>query len=335
VKAPFSYKKDTLFLAAGLAVLAAALLVVFVILVRWQALELVESQIRAQAVNVTEALRDKLEGDLRRAGTTDDPNVWARLDPEIEDHYEGIPNLLGIAIRDRAGRVIAVIGSPVAVADPVPPWSAIDDLGVALHPREGRQVPVSAWFRLPRGADTSHAVMAVAHLSFDDGSALWEGFNGFVIFAACILALLIYGLAATTYLVRESRLESEARSRERFVRLRAIGEVAAGLAHEIRNPLNAIHLSVQVIERALRRGESDPRERLRAHREGGRQDSHGRRFLRALYPRRRSRGRRVRFRVPRRRAHRSRARRGGRGGRPDRRPGCPASRYRGRPREAR
>lgn len=261
MKVPFLPKKNSNALVAGIAVAAAALLVVFVLLVRSEALELVGSQMRSQAHDVGVALRDKLEADLRRAPPLDTPNLWARLDPDIEDHYEGIPNLLGIAVRDRSGRVVAVIGSPVAVNDPVPPGDIGSEVGVALHPREGQQVPATVWFRLPRSGDEPDAVVAVAHLSFDDGSALWDGFNGFVIFAACVLALLVYALAVTAYLVRESGLETEARSRERFVRLRAIGEVAAGLAHEIRNPLNAIHLSVQVIERALKRGETDPRER--------------------------------------------------------------------------
>ncbi len=44
------------------------------------------------------------------------------------------------------------------------------------------------------------------------------------------------------------KLENELRREDR---LRAVGRLAAGLAHEIRNPLNSIRLTVQLLERRL------------------------------------------------------------------------------------
>ena len=50
----------------------------------------------------------------------------------------------------------------------------------------------------------------------------------------------------------ESRRKLEADLR-REDRLRVMGRVVAGIAHEIRNPLNSIRLIIQVLERRLRR----------------------------------------------------------------------------------
>ena len=47
------------------------------------------------------------------------------------------------------------------------------------------------------------------------------------------------------------KLEEELRREDR---LRAVGRTVAGFAHEIRNPLNGIRLSMQVLEQRLKRG---------------------------------------------------------------------------------
>jgi signal transduction histidine kinase len=51
------------------------------------------------------------------------------------------------------------------------------------------------------------------------------------------------------------RLEEELRREDR---LRAIGRTVAGIAHEIRNPLNGIRLSMQLLEQRLKRGSVQP-----------------------------------------------------------------------------
>ena len=51
------------------------------------------------------------------------------------------------------------------------------------------------------------------------------------------------------------KLEEELRREDR---LRAIGRTVAGIAHEIRNPLNGIRLSMQLLEQRMRRGSVEP-----------------------------------------------------------------------------
>jgi signal transduction histidine kinase len=65
-------------------------------------------------------------------------------------------------------------------------------------------------------------------------------------------------------MLRHYQLEAEERlvRRERLAqaeKLTAVRTLSAGLAHEVRNPLNAAKLQLELLERRLRRGEGDPR----------------------------------------------------------------------------
>ncbi|HVS03381.1 MAG TPA: HAMP domain-containing sensor histidine kinase [Thermoanaerobaculia bacterium] len=63
------------------------------------------------------------------------------------------------------------------------------------------------------------------------------------------LALLVTGYLVIWWLVRRSRaLEAQAAEAERMA---YIGTLAAGLAHEIRNPLNSLSLNMQMLEEEL------------------------------------------------------------------------------------
>ena len=71
-------------------------------------------------------------------------------------------------------------------------------------------------------------------------------------FAAATASLLGIAVAsaAVLLLVRRTRRAEEARAEAE--RLAEPGEVAAGLAHEIRNPLNAMGLNLELLEERLR-----------------------------------------------------------------------------------
>lgn len=77
-------------------------------------------------------------------------------------------------------------------------------------------------------------------------------------FAAAIASLLGIGAASAAVILlfaRNRRIEAERAEAERRAEL---GEVAAGLAHEIRNPLNAMNLNLELLEEQLAGGRAVP-----------------------------------------------------------------------------
>jgi signal transduction histidine kinase len=66
---------------------------------------------------------------------------------------------------------------------------------------------------------------------------------------ALALGLLILGLFYVLYLIRKNRLLEQAR--QSAARASYVGLLASGLAHEIRNPLNALNMNLQMLEEEL------------------------------------------------------------------------------------
>ena len=61
---------------------------------------------------------------------------------------------------------------------------------------------------------------------------------------------MLYAVLLAVYRAGRRQAELLHRAREKEIRLQAIGAVAEGIAHEVRNPLNAVSLTVQYLEKA-------------------------------------------------------------------------------------
>jgi signal transduction histidine kinase len=156
-----------------------------------------------------------------------------------------VPGVVGVAAWDGSGRVIASAGS----APPAPGDAPGDVAGTPAGPALLAVAPFPV-----SGAGTGEGTLAIrlSTAGFDDVAA--RARLGVLAATAAALSLALGSLA----LLERARRRAEDADRERLAReerdrrLASLGELGAGLAHEIRNPLNAIDLTVQRFGREVR-----------------------------------------------------------------------------------
>jgi signal transduction histidine kinase len=242
----------------SVALLGLAIIVGFVI---WSTSEIgtaISGSLEQRARFAAGSYRDKLARALERAlrdRRLPASEIWTRLDPMLEEAFESTPNLVGVVIRKTGGPVAAVIGPTELQRVPaVPPPGPGQDLALRLEPGDPPKVVVS--FIVPSAEKLGAASHANLHLQFASVSALEHNILQKFVLVTFIVVVVVYVLAVLGYFIGRQGERAVAREREKAVRLKAIGEVAGAIAHELRNPLNAISLSFQVLGETVRGGAS-------------------------------------------------------------------------------
>ncbi|MAG55973.1 MAG: hypothetical protein CMJ83_06760 [Planctomycetes bacterium] len=196
----------------------------------------------------------------------ENPDTWIELGPRLPLDGLTFGDVVGLVARDRRGRVLWSFG-PGVEGRRVPELSEVE--GIGYERLGGPWVAVGC--RFPEGASKDAGARITAYLDLGRDLDERESITGFLTFGLIALGVTIYVLAAVTILLNRAQTSLIQREREKATRLRAIADVAGGIAHEVRNPLNAISLSVQYMQKLAERGDRLPatRDFVRVHLELG------------------------------------------------------------------
>ncbi|MHC4469933.1 MAG: sensor histidine kinase [Planctomycetota bacterium] len=153
--------------------------------------------------------------------------------------------------------LMAEDGTVLAASDPGLVGERRDPAPAHRKAFEGGVLDVSvpaAWRGSPRGT------LRVGLAAEPVRNVLARARRSVILFSAIALVFGAGGIVALAVVERarrrkEAALEQELMARERAV---SMGRLAAGVAHEIRGPLNAIGMAAQRLERECREGRSEP-----------------------------------------------------------------------------
>jgi len=157
------------------------------------------------------------------------------LERVINERISQAPFVRHVEVRDRFGSRLLFLSRP---------------LSGGLAPESGIQI-VRAELRQGPQAEGEVRVGIAGEAYRQQLEALRASLRLKVTVAAvCGIGVLVLGLAYVIYLIRKNRRLEQ--SRLAAERRSYVGLLASGLAHEIRNPLNAMNMNLQMMEEELR-----------------------------------------------------------------------------------
>jgi signal transduction histidine kinase len=216
-------------------------------------------------------LADRFAGELAPAGSIDLVRLEERrdaLERILDQAVEQIRFVNTVQVVTREGRVLLDIrrtasgrvrfiywGLPFGGAAPRGPDSPPLDALPADPPAAGPPVALGRVIELPMGRAGDSLVLGVNSRALEAVAEEMHAENlvKLAVGGAVSLALLAVAFLYVLRLIhRTRRLEADAQRAEQLAHL---GTLASGLAHEIRNPLNAMNINLQMLEEEIVAGE--------------------------------------------------------------------------------
>lgn len=177
----------------------------------------------------------------------------------VEDNEDYVDDLKDIV--EKLGYLVRVAGSVQAAAEAARGWVQVAIVDVKLPDGDGTQLAD----RLKEENPDCEVILLTGHATVESAAAAVH---------ADVWAYLVKPVPALELLstlekaVRQVHAQEERRDALRRAqaaeRLAAVGRMTAGLSHEIRNPLNAASLQLQVLERRVRKVGGEQQEQLLA-----------------------------------------------------------------------
>ena len=188
---------------------------------------LVRAWARVQTKLGSEIWRERRHGPLT-------PATWDEIQQELPLELLEYGHLAGLEVETPSGDRV---------------WSS-----PGLAQMEAASLDRSAPFSFPDNAAPEDAARVRAVLDLGDVLRDRRDLTNFVILGVISIAVAMYVLTAVIIILNRAQIRLQRIEHEKTTRLNAIGEVAGGIAHEVRNPLNAISLSVQYMQKLGERG---------------------------------------------------------------------------------
>ena len=178
------------------------------------------------------------------------PRSWEAVGKRLPDGLFRLGDLKGVVVRTPTGTPVWHAGRDGLESRAAPPAS---EDGLAIDGPWG-----AFWLVFWGGAGGAAGARVSVYLDQGRAAAVREDLTQFIMFGLIAISIGMYVLAAVTILLNRAQTRLLRTQHEKTTRLNAIGEVAGGIAHEVRNPLNAISLSVQYMQKLAERGDRQP-----------------------------------------------------------------------------
>jgi signal transduction histidine kinase len=169
---------------------------------------------------------------------------WERIGAGLDVNFLELLGGLALRVVGPSGKDLWSVGESRFLDGPED-WTSGSDIWV------GEQVgaTVTGAISLPARSLPQEAVRLGVCFDLSLNLAEHERITRFVLLGTLLLGLTLYVLFAAWELFNRRQAAFLRKEEERATRLRAMADIAGGIAHEVRNPINSIGLTLQYLER--------------------------------------------------------------------------------------